>query len=375
MNDKQNESVMNIEINIDKLYLRVYSHLFNSKKNVLRSINTELLTTYWNIGKEIVEEEQRGSKRAEYGKSIIQKLSDRLTKEFGKGYGKSTLSDMRKFYITYSDNSNIFHAVRGNSFTQSSLSWAHYRLLMRIPIDEARTFYEIEANYNKWSYRELERQIGSLLFERLAKSKDKEGLLVLSRKGQEIIDPQDAIKDPIILEFLGFPESNILVESDIEQALVSQLQHFLLELGKGFAFVARQKRITLDGDHFYADLVFYHAILKCYIIVDIKTRKLSHADLGQIQLYVNYFDQEIITEGDNPTIGLILCTQKNDAVVKYTLGEKNKQIFASKYQFHLPTEQELEIEIKREIKIIKQNSNIDIKEKRVSLNKKQPHYG
>lgn len=358
--------------NVDKLYQRISSHLQNAKQNVLRSIDTELLTTYWNIGKEIVEEEQKGSERAEYGKAIIQQLSERLIKEFGRGYSKANLANMRKFYLTYSGDSNIFytsrrkleneeilHAVSGKSEAslQAQLSWAHYRLLMRIHNDEARAFYEIEAIQNKWSSRELERQISSLLFERLAKSKDKEGLLALACKGQEIINPTDAIKDPIILEFLGLPESHLLVESDLEQALISNLQHFLLELGKGFAFVARQKRITLDGDHFYADLVFYHTILKCYIIVDLKTRKLSHADLGQIQLYVNYFDQEVATEGDNPTIGLILCTQKNDAVVKYTLGEKNQQIFSSKYQFHLPTEQELEAELKREVRLINQASS------------------
>jgi len=346
-----------IELNVEELYSRIHSHLSRAKENVLRSIDTELLITYWNIGKEIVEEEQKGYKRAEYGKALIQNISDRLTKEFGKGYGKSTLNDMRKFYITYPDFENIFHTVRGKLMMHSQLSWAHYRLLMRLP-KEPRGFYQIEAAQNKWSSRELERQMSSLLFERLSKSKDKEGVLALSKKGQEIVTPQDAIKDPIILEFLGLPESNLLVESDVEEALVSQLQHFLIELGKGFAFVARQKRITLDGDHFYADLVFYHTILKCYIIIDIKTRKLSHADLGQIQLYVNYFDKEEVTEGDNPTIGLILCTQKNDTVVKYMLGDENKQIFASKYQFHLPTEHELEVEINRELQKIQTNFKV-----------------
>lgn len=351
-----NEMMTQTTASVDQLYQRISIHLHQAKQNVLRSIDIELLTTYWTIGREIVEEEQKGIERAEYGKAIIQQLSDRLIKEFGKGYGKSTLADMRKFYITYSKGSNIFHALCGKSNlpSQPQLSWAHYRLLMRITVEEVRTFYEIEAVQNKWSSRELERQINSLLFERLAKSKDKEELMALARKGQEIIKPSDAIKDPIVLEFLGLPESHLLVESDLEQALINNLQHFLLELGKGFAFVARQKRITIDGDHFYADLVFYHTILKCYVIADIKIRKLSHADLGQIQLYVNYFDQEIATEGDNPTIGLILCTQKNDAVVKYTLGEKNQQIFASKYQFHLPTEQELEDELRREVGLISQ---------------------
>jgi predicted nuclease of restriction endonuclease-like (RecB) superfamily len=234
------------------------------------------------------------------------------------------------------------------------LSWTHYRELIRISRKEARNFYEIEAAKNNWSTRELKRQIGSLLFDRLLKSKDKEGLLKLASHGQEIHVPEDTMKDPIVLEFLGLPESHRLVESELEKALINNLQHFLLELGKGFAFVARQKRLTLEGDYFYADLVFYHVILKCYIIVDIKINPLTHGDLGQMLLYVNYFDQEVKTETDNPTIGLVLCTKKNDAMVKYTLGEKAKQIFASKYQFHLPTEAELTEELKREIKEIKE---------------------
>lgn len=361
MNNDTPPSESLVDTNLEGLYNRISSYLHQAQYNVLRSVNTEMLKVYWHIGREIVEEEQKGSERAEYGKAILCQLSERLTKEFGKGYGVSTLKDIRKFYLTYAKSDTaIGHALRGQSDTSSfpsQLSWTHYRLLMRIIPDEARHFYEIEAIQNRWSARELERQINSLLFARLSKSKDKEGLLALARKGQEITDASDAIKDPFILEFLGFPESHKLVESDLEQALITNLQHFLLELGKGFAFVARQKRITLDGDHFYVDLVFYHAVLKCYLLLEIKTKKLGHADLGQIQLYVNYFDQEVVTEGDNPTIGLILCTEKNDAVVKYTLGEKNKQIFASKYQLHLPTEQELEIELKRELKVLQKNSS------------------
>lgn len=352
-------SVSTVDTNLEGLCNRISSYLHQAQYNVLRSVNTEMLKVYWHIGREIVEEEQKGSERAGYGQAILLQLSQRLTKEFGKGYGRSTIADIRQFYLIYSKtDAAIVHALRGQSDDsfQAQLSWTHYRLLMRISTNEARHFYEIEAIQNRWSARELERQINSLLFARLAKSKDKEGLLALARKGQEIINASDAIKDPFILEFLGFPESHKLVESDLEQALITNLQHFLLELGKGFAFVARQKRITLDGDHFYVDLVFYHAVLKCYLLTEIKTKKLGYADLGQIQLYVNYFDQEVATEGDNPTIGLILCTEKNDAVVKYTLGENNRQIFASKYQLHLPTEQELEIELKRELKVLQKGS-------------------
>ena len=213
----------------------------------------------------------------------------------------------------------------------------------------ARDFYETEAIKNCWSGRELERQMDSLLFERLAKSKDKKGLMKLANKGHEIIKPEDAIKDPVILEFLDIPEAHKLVESKLEESLINNMQKFLLEIGKGFAFVARQKRLTLDGQHFYADLVMYNTVLHAYTIIDLKTKPLTHSDLGQMQLYVNYFDMEITTTGDNPTIGLILCTKKSDKMVKYFFKEKDRKIFASKYQFHLPTEQELEIELKKEI--------------------------
>lgn len=238
---------------------------------------------------------------------------------------------------------------------QPVLGWSHYRSLMRVRREGARSFYEVEALKNNWSVRELNRQIGSLLYERLAKSKNKEQLLNLAQKGQEINTPEDAIKDPIVLEFLNIPESHLMIESQLEGALITHLQKFLLEMGKGFAFVARQKRLTLDQDHFYSDLVFYHTILKCYVVIDIKVKKLAHGDLGQMQLYVNYFDQEIKMKDDGPTIGLILCTEKNDTMVKYTLGDTSKQIFASKYQLHLPTEEELKEELKREIKEVRRN--------------------
>jgi predicted nuclease of restriction endonuclease-like (RecB) superfamily len=219
---------------------------------------------------------------------------------------------------------------------------------------EARAFYEIEAIKHHWSARELERQINSLLFERLALSRDKKGLLRLATKGQEVQRPVDVFKDPVVMEFLGLPESSRLVETDLEQALINNLQAFLLELGKGFAFVARQERLTLDGDHFYIDLVFYHTILKCFVIVELKTGKLTHQDLGQLQLYVNYYDRERRTEGDNPTLGLILCTDKNETVVRYTLGpDQQRKIFASRYKLHLPTEAELRAEIQREIRVLR----------------------
>jgi predicted nuclease of restriction endonuclease-like (RecB) superfamily len=249
----------------------------------------------------------------------------------------------------------IGHALRSQSWQPGqlhpNLSWTHYRTLLRVEKVETRAFYEIEAIQNNWSARELERQINSLLYERLALSKDKKGLMRLAKKGQEIQRPIDVFKDSVVMEFLGLPASPKLVESELEQALINNLRAFLLELGKGFAFVSRQERITLDGDHFYIDLVFYHTVLKCFVLIDLKVGKLTHQDLGQIQLYVNYFDRERRTEGDNPTLGLILCTDKNDAVVRYTLGpDQEKKIFASRYKLYLPTEAELRAELRRELR-------------------------
>lgn len=345
--DKEKKSTENI----DTLYQRISERLKTAQQAIVQTINQEMVSVYWTIGREIVEQEQFGQERAVYGEELIYNLSKRLIKNFGKGYSVSNLRNMRQFYLNYQEK--IHQTPSGESMFLPKVSWSKYCLLMQIKNKQAREFYEQEAINQNWSVRELERQIGSMLYERLAKSKDQQGLMQLTIKGQEIEIPQDAIKDPIILEFLNIPETYQMVESKLEEALINNLQHFLLELGKGFAFVARQKRINLDGNNFYADLVFYHTILKCYVVLDIKTHKLNHGDLGQIQFYVNYFDQEIAAKDDNPTIGLILCTEKSDAMVKYTLGEQNTQIFASKYQFHLPSEEELEAELRREIKDIK----------------------
>lgn len=264
-------------------------------------------------------------------------------------------SSLEKTEATHQIVEEISHAVRAESWKPGmlhpNLSWTHYRTLLRVDRGETRAFYEIEAITNNWSARELERQINSLLYERLAKSRDKAGLMRLTTKGHEIQKPEDVFKDPVVIEFLGLPESHRLVESNLEEALITNLQLFLLELGKGFAFVSRQERITLDGDHFYIDLVFYHTVLKCHVLIDLKVGKLTHGDLGQVQLYVNYFDRERRTKGDQPTLGLILCTNKNDAVVKYTLSpEQEQKIFASRYKLHLPTEAELKAELTREVK-------------------------
>lgn len=356
---------------------------------MVRTVNTTQVVANWLIGREIVEQEQHGAKRAEYGERLMHDLAARLHQDFGSGYGLANLKLFRQLYLAYpelvrlqkgyalrslfqADSSEIVDAARPISdaprrkleksdavrsqswqpgLLHHNLSWTHYRRLLRVDPPEARSFYEIEAIQNHWSARELERQINSLLYERLAASRDKKGLLRLARKGQEIAGPLDVFKDPLVLEFLKIPAAAKLVESDLETALLSQLQAFLLELGKGFAFVARQQRITLDGDHFYIDLVFYHTVLKCYVLLDLKVGKLTHQDLGQLQLYVNYYDRERLTPGDQPTLGLILCTDKNDAVVKYTLGpDQEQRIFASRYKLHLPTVAQLRAELKREIR-------------------------
>ncbi len=343
-----------------------------ARTQAARSVNTAHVCANWLIGQQIVEAEQGGAKRAGYGKTLLQDLSARLLSDYGDGFSVSALKYMRLFYVTYpellpirhavrdlSDAAlDIRHALRDESATHAEwkpgalhpgLSWTHYRTLLKEERRPVRDFYEIESVRNGWSARQLERQMNSFLFERLAKSRDKQGVLALANEGQVLNRAQDVIKDPYVLEFLDLPESHRLVESRIEEALINQLQAFLMELGGGFAFVGRQRRLTLDGDHFYPDLVFYHVKLKCYVVIDLKVGKLTHGDLGQMQLYVNYYDREVTTPDDNPTIGLVLCSEKNDAVVRYVLAEKNEQIFASRYQFALPSEADLRAEIRREL--------------------------
>lgn len=348
-----------------------------SRTQAARSINTAHVCANWLIGQQIVEAEQRGKRRAGYGQALLKTLSSQLAGEFGSGFSVSALQYMRGFYLAYpqllaTDNQHavrveftaaqIQHAPRDESaaaggdrcawrpgLLHPALSWTHYRLLVKVERREVRDFYEIEALRSGWSARQLERQINSMLFERLLKSRDKQGVLALANEGLQPVRPRDAIKDPYVLEFLGLPQSHRLVESRLEEALINQLQAFLLELGSGFAFVGRQQRLTLDGDHFYPDLVFYHVKLKCYMVIDLKVGKLGHGDLGQMLLYVNYYDREVAATDDNPTIGLILCSEKNDAVVRYVLADRNEQVFASRYQLHLPTEAQLQEELRREL--------------------------
>lgn len=319
------------------IYARIRKIIENTRNNIAHAINTGMVLAYWHIGREIVEEEQKGKSRAGYGKSLLKKLSEKLSADFGKGFDESNLRNIRQFYLIYPKRDALRH----------KLSWTHYRILMRIEKPEARTFYEIECVKNNWSARELERQKGALLFERLALSKDKKGLMKLAHKGQETQCYEDIIKDPYVLEFTGLSPQSKLYENKLEQALITNLSNFLLELGKGFTFVARQKRISLDGDHFYIDIVFYNTLLKCYVLIDLKIGKLTHRDIGQMQMYVHYYDRELKQRDDNPTVGLILCEDKKEAVVRYTLSEENKQIFASRYKLYLPTEEELIRELKR----------------------------
>lgn len=373
------------------LYERIRQILESARSSVARTVNTTQVVANWLIGREIVEEEQKGKRRAEYAEQLLLDLSARLTAEYGRGYSVDNLEFFRRFFLEYNSllgseksdalrristttdisdavrrksmesitvlSSQKQHAPRGESWQPGqlhlNLSWTHYRTLLRVEKTGARAFYEIEAIRNNWSARELERQINSLLFERLALSKNKKGLMRLATKGQVIQRPGDVFKDPVVMEFLSLPASPKLVESHLEEALINNLQAFLLELGKGFAFMSRQERITLDGDHFYIDLVFYHTILKCFVLIDLKVGKLTHQDLGQLQLYVNYYDRERRTKGDNPALGLILCTDKNDAVVRYTLGpDQQKKIFASRYKLYLPTEAELQAELRRELRLL-----------------------
>ena len=307
-----------------------------------------MLDAYWLVGKRIVEEEQMGESRAAYGKGLMKNLSTELQKEFGKGFSVNNLQNMRLFYITYpiqqtvSANLQISETLSRKSATPDfRLSWSHYQVLMRITDKDERSFYEIEAAKNQWSLRELKRQFDSALYLRLALSTDREGIKSLAAKGQIIESAKDAIKDPYILEFLDLPEHSRYSENELENELINKLEHFLLELGKGFTFVARQKRITFDEKHFYIDLVFYNRLLRSFVIIDLKIGELQHQDLGQMQMYVNYYDRFVKTEEENRTIGIILCKDKNETLIEITLPEGNDQIFASRYKTILPSKKEL----------------------------------
>jgi len=319
---------MKIEIKKD-IYQEIHDLLHNARQNIISNINSTMTKTYFLIGKRIVEEEQDGNKRAEYGKNLIKTFSKKLTKEFRKEFLETNLEQMRKFFKVYGISQTLSEEFR--------LSWSYYLVLMRIENINARNFYEIEAFENNWSLRELKRQVNSSLYERLVLSKDKEKVKELSVKGQIIEKAQDVIKDPYILEFLGLDEKSDYSENKLETEIINKLEMFLLELGKGFTFVGRQVRFTFDERHFRVDLVFYNRLLKCFVLIDLKIGEVTHQDLGQMQMYVNYYDRYVKLPDENDTIGIIICKDKNDTLVKLTLPKDNNQIFASRYTTILPS--------------------------------------
>ena len=367
----------------DQIYSVIKTLLIEAREKVYRHINFTMVTTYWNIGRIIVEEEQRGKNKAEYGEYLIKYLSEKLTNDFGKGFSNDNLERMRLFYLTYKNQGVTISATvsrkldkykpigqtvsgrlvdpsisqtlstklgKGSLISETvsrkskenpfKLSWSHYVFLIRL--DEAeRKFYEIEAANQGWSVRELERQFNSSLYERLALSRNKKQIKELSRKGQVVLKPQEAVKEPYVLEFLGLKEDSSYSEKEFETAIINKIEHFMLELGKGFLFVGRQVRFTFNEEHYYVDLVFYNRLLKCFVLIDLKIGKLKHQDIGQMQMYVNYYDRKIKSVDENKTVGIILCKEANKSIVEFTLPKNNEQIFAKQYKLYLPSKAEL----------------------------------
>ena len=373
-----------MEIRKGELYADIKYILEQARGNAVRAVNFSMVIAYWEIGKRVVQEEQQGEDRASYGKAVLNELSKKLTSDFGQGFSVVSLENFRKFYMVFSEipissavrrildepksdalrreseaeKSSALRTVFGTSIPSAlrrELSWTHYRLLMRVEDEAARNYYMNEAAEQNWSTRVLERQINSLYFQRLLSSKNKQALIAQAETENQKDRPTifDFVKDPYILEFLQLQANATLYEKELETELLNKLQLFLLELGKGFSFVARQKRISADDEHFYIDLVFYNYILKCFILVDLKVGKLSHQDIGQMDLYVRYYEDQIKQDSDNPTIGLILCTEKNETIVKYSVLKESKQIFASKYKLYLPSEKELIDELNAELAQLK----------------------
>jgi predicted nuclease of restriction endonuclease-like (RecB) superfamily len=333
----------------NNLYDNIKNILNLSRKKAVKAVNNSMVEAYWNIGRLIVEF-QGGETSAEYGTSLIKDLSTKLTKDYGAGFDKTNLRRMRKFYLIYENRDTLCH----------ELSWSHYRALLKIENTQVREFYVDECIKSGWSVRELSRQINSFYFERLLASKDKKSVIENMLSTKNDLSPQEVIKDPYILEFLGINQFEKLYEKDLEKQLINHLQQFLLELGRGFSFVGRQKRFHVDDQDYFIDLVFYNYILKCFVLIDLKVGALKHQDIGQMQMYVNYYTREMMNEGDNLPIGIVLCADKSDAVVKYTLPEDNKQIFASKYMLYIPTEEEFIKEIQREREVIQLEKEISV---------------
>jgi predicted nuclease of restriction endonuclease-like (RecB) superfamily len=360
------------------LFERIVSILEEARNNVVRSVNSNMVIAYWLIGREIVENIQSGEERAEYGKQVLEELSDKLNNRYGSGFSVPNLQNFRKFYLAFQEcyqiqyptgtkslqgeneeipNNLVKQYPSGSKFTTGfnpNLSWSHYRALMRVKNEKARNFYEHEAAECGWSKSQLERQIHTSYYERIIANQGENGLLPDKHEclPGERLSPVHILKSPMVLEFLDLPDNPKLHESHLEQAIIDNLQSFLLELGKGFSFVARQKHIKIDDDDFYVDLVFYNFVLKCFLLIDLKLGKLTHQDVGQMDGYVRLFEDRFKVEGDNPTVGLILCSSKSETVAKYSVLNESKQIFASKYLDFLPSEEELSLEIEKERKLI-----------------------
>jgi len=354
-----NREVSGMDDEMNVLLEDVKDLIRSARRTVARGVNHIQVMTNYEIGRRIVEHEQKGEFRAEYSSGLIEGLSERLTAEYGRGYSTTNLKLMRQFYLMYSErlvpsdvppdglrigqsmtvkfDPNMEYTEIGYSFT---LSWTHYVFLVKLKDEDERSFYEIEASNNGWSVKELRRQFDTSLYERLSLSKDKDKVRSLSTKGQMIESPEDMLKEPYVLEFLGIPEDASLSESEVESAIISKIERFLMEMGKGFLFEARQKRFTFDEDHFYVDLVLYNRLLRCYVVIDLKIGKVTHQNLGQMQMYVNYFDRYVKEGDENPTIGIILCREQNDAVVKLTLPE-DVNIYPREYTMVLPSKEEL----------------------------------
>jgi predicted nuclease of restriction endonuclease-like (RecB) superfamily len=325
----------------------IKSIITDAKDTAIRAVDNQRTLMYWHIGKRIFEEEQQGKDRADYGNYLIKFLSEQLQPEFGSGFSIRQINLYRQFYRTFP----IVHTL------YAQLSWSQYKLLLSVDSEDKRTFYIEECKKNNWTVRQLERQIDSSLYERLLLSNDKESVLAVAKNEKLPSDAREIIKDPMYLEFLGLQREASYYEKDLEQAIITHLQEFLLEIGNGFSFVARQKRIHIEGDEFFVDLVFYNRLLQCFVIIEIKTQKLTHQDIGQLQMYVNYYDRIEKTENENPTIGILLCARKNDGVVKFTLPENAKNIIASQYKLYLPTEKQLLEEVEKELEKLDEENN------------------
>lgn len=325
-----------VKLKYEKLLANIGLTIERARENAVRAINTELVKANWEIGRHIIEYEQHGEERAEYGTALLTSLSKDLRKKYGTGFGRRNILDMRRFYLTYQKWQTV----------SAKLSWSHYIALVGISNDTSRKFYEKQTINENLSVRELERQIDSSLFERLALSKDKKGVLQLSAKGHIVSHPEQIVKDPYVLDFLKIPQSRRMTEKHLEQKIIDNLQMFLLELGKGFTFVARQFKISLRNKHYYIDLVFYHRILKCFVLIDLKTKKVAHGDIGQMNLYLNYFKTEENVEDDNEPIGIILSAEKDEVMVEFAMGGISNKIFVSKYQLYLPDKKQLQKKVK-----------------------------